>query len=474
MLSAEAAEQTIIFPDKLQGLFEPHRYKVLYGGRDGLKSWSIARALLIQASKRPLRVLCGREIQNSLKESVHELLSNQISNLGLGDHFDIFEGEIRGRYHNSVFLYTGLEKHTKESIKSFEGVDIVWVEEAANVTKHSWNILEPTIRKPGSEIWLSFNPNMDTDETYLRFVVSPPEGAWVVEMNWRDNLWSSPESEMTRQSMMARSREEYEHVYEGKPKSAVEGAVYQREVADLVSQGRYTFCPYDARLKVHTIWDMGWNGACTIHLVQSDLSALRIVGYLEGRFIKIDEWAALLNAMPINWGWDWLPHDGHNQSRQTRMSDYDILRQNKRRVRGRNDGIPDVPVETGMRVLRQTFPRIYLHKDQGELIPAAYKDETKKILPGLLYYTTARLLECWKRFRYNIPKHGEPQSPVADEYMHACDGSRYMALAAPRLSNEDDWTGRGQQSVVMSSQDSGMGTLGTIAVFMIATGGFLC
>lgn len=460
MPSADS-ECVVTFSDKLQGLFQPHRFKVLYGGRDSLKSWSVARALLIQASKRPLRILCAREVQNSLKESVHELLSNQIAHLGLGDHFDIFENEIRGRFHRSLVLYTGLEKHTKESIKSYEGVNIVWVEEAANVSRHSWDILEPTIRAPGSEIWITFNPNMETDETYVRFVVSPPEGAWVREMNWRDNLWSSPESAMTRQAMKARSIDEYEHVYEGRPRSAVEGAVYQREVADLVSQGRYTFCPYDARLKVHTIWDLGWNGACAIHLVQSDLSALRIIGYLEGRFVTIDEWAALLNAMPINWGWDWLPHDGHNRTRQTGMSDYDILMRNKRRVRGRNDGIPDVPVETGMRVLRQTFSRIYLHKDQGELIPAAYKDATRKILPGLAYYTTARLLECWKRFRYNVPKHGEPQAPVPDEYMHACDGSRYLALAAPRITNENEWEGRGRQPIIMAtSQDAGMGTLG--------------
>lgn len=476
MPSAEA-ERTIVFPEKLQGLFEHHRYKVLWGGRDALKSWSCARALLIQASQRPLRVLCAREIQNSLKESVHELLTNQMSELGLDGHFDVYENEIRGRHFPSAFLYTGLEKQTKESIKSFEGVDIVWVEEAANVSKHSWNILEPTIRKPGSEIWVTFNPNLDTDETYVRFVVSPPEGAWVVQMNWRDNLWSSPESEMTRATMKARSVEEYEHVYEGKPKSAVEGAVYQREVADLVSQGRYTICPYDARLKVHTVWDMGWNGACTIHLVQSDLSALRIIGYLEGRFVSIPEWAALLNAMPLNWGWDWIPHDGHTQSRQTKMSDYDLLRQNKRRVRGKHDGIPDVPVLTGMKVLRQTFPRVYLHRDHGELIPAAYKDETRKILPGLLYYTTERLLECWKRFRYHIPKHGEPQSPIPDEYMHACDGSRYMAVTASRFSNEDEWSGRADQmrgNPFGMSYDTGMGSLGSIAAFCIVIGGVVC
>lgn len=462
--NADPETRQIYFPAKLQGLFRAHRYKVLYGGRDGIKSWSVARALLLMASQRPLRVLCCRQVQNSLKESVHKLLSDQIDALGLQDHFDIMETEIRGRYNRSQFIYTGLEKHTKESMKSYEGIDIAWVEEAANVSKQSWNILEPTIRKTGSEIWVTFNPDMDTDETYVRFVLSPPPEAWVCQMNWRDNIWTSRESEMARASMKARSIEEYEHVYEGKPRTAAEGAVYQREVSELVAQGRYTFCPYDTRLKVHTIWDMGWNDACTIHIVQTDLSALRIIGYLEGRSVRTDEWGALLKAMPLNWGWDWLPHDGFHTARQTGLTDYDVLRKLGRRVKARDAGIPGpdkVTEAQGMSMLRQTFPRIYLHKGGQELIPAQYRDGS--LMPGLLYHTTERLLECWKRFRYNVPKHGEPQSPVHDEFKHGCDGTRYLALAAQRMTNEDDWSERPTMPSGIGfgvSADTGLGAMG--------------
>lgn len=458
--NAEPVVQQVYFPEKVQRIFRPYRYKVLYGGRDGIKSWTVSRYLLLTAAERPLRVMCCREIQNSIKESVHKLLSDQIEVLGLQDHFEVMENEIRGRYHNTLFFYIGLEKQTKTSMKSYEGVDVSWIEEAANISKQSLNILEPTIRKAGSEIIITFNPNMDTDEVYQRFVVSPPEEALVIEMNWRDNIWTSRESELARKTMLARSKDEYEHVYEGRPKTAAEGAVYQREVSDLVAQGRYTFCPYDPRLKVHTIWDMGWNDANTIHLVQSDLSAIRIIGYLEGRSVRIDEWAALLKAMPLNWGWDYLPHDGFNQSRQTGLSDYDLLRKAGRRVKPRDAGIPEIGEAQGMTVLRHTFPRIYLHKGGDELIPKAYKDG---LLPGLLHFKTDRLLECWKRFRYNVPKHGEPQLPIHDEYKHGCDGSRYTALVAPRLTNEDDWTGR---TIIPRgigfgmSTDSGMGSMG--------------
>lgn len=115
-----------------------------------------------------------------------------------------------------------------------------------------------------------------------------------------------------------------------------------------------------------------------------------------------------------------------------------------------------------MAMLRQAFPRIYLHRGGQELIPAPYRDGG--LMPGLLYHTTERLLECWKRFRYHVPKHGEPQSPVHDEYKHGCDGTRYLALAAPRMTNEDEWSsGRPSMSRGIGfevSADRGLGALG--------------
>ena len=163
------SQQIAQFPSKLEFLFDQHRYKVAYGGRGSSKSWSFARALIIQAANRPLRILCAREIQKSIKQSVHQLLSDQIQALGLGSFFEVLEAEIRGM-NGSSFSFAGLATNTVESIKSFEGVDIVWVEEAQTVSKRSWDILIPTIRKENSEIWISFNPDVDTDDTYQRFV----------------------------------------------------------------------------------------------------------------------------------------------------------------------------------------------------------------------------------------------------------------------------------------------------------------
>ena len=114
------------FPRKLTFLFKPARYKVAHGGRGSGKSWAFARALIIKSVQKPLRILCGREVQKSIKDSVHRLLTDQIQALGLGTHFDVLENEIRGK-NGSLFLFAGLSQHTVESIKSFEGVDICWL-----------------------------------------------------------------------------------------------------------------------------------------------------------------------------------------------------------------------------------------------------------------------------------------------------------------------------------------------------------
>ena len=133
------------FPKKLKPLFDANRIKVAHGGRGSAKSWGFARALLIQAAAAPLRILCAREVQKSIKDSVHRLLDDQIQAMGLGHLFEVLENEIRCK-NGSIFLFAGLAQHTVESIKSFEGVDRCWVEEAQVVTKRSWDILTPTIR----------------------------------------------------------------------------------------------------------------------------------------------------------------------------------------------------------------------------------------------------------------------------------------------------------------------------------------
>ena len=185
MLPKEGRLKALKFAPKFKPLFKPIRYKVFRGGRGGAKSWGIARALVIMAASKKLRILCTREVQNSIKDSVHKLLKDQIEMLGLNPWFRI-TNEMITTTCGSEFLFKGL-RFDPLGIKSTEGVDICWVEEAQSVSADSWDILIPTIRKEGSEIWVSFNPGEETDPTYQRFVVNPPDNCVTVEVNYYDN-----------------------------------------------------------------------------------------------------------------------------------------------------------------------------------------------------------------------------------------------------------------------------------------------
>jgi phage terminase large subunit len=169
-------------------LFTPHRYKVFKGGRGSAKSWGVARGLLAVGGSQKKRILCAREIQKSIADSSYKLLVDQIELLGMSSMYDVFKTEIRGK-NGTEFIFRGLGNLTSESIKSFEGIDIVWPEEAHTISDRSWELLIPTIRKPGSEIWITYNPDEETDPVDKRFIQRPPPDCIVTEMNWQDNPW---------------------------------------------------------------------------------------------------------------------------------------------------------------------------------------------------------------------------------------------------------------------------------------------
>lgn len=216
------------FPSKLKPLFAAMRYKVAHGGRGGAKSWGFARALLILGAMKQLRILCAREYQNSIQESVHKLLCNQIDDLGLTGFYGggITQTGIKG-VNGTEFIFSGI-KNNVTKIKSMEGIDICWVEEAEKVSAESWEVLIPTIRKPGSEIWVSFNPNLETDPTYKRFVVNPPDDSVVIKISWRDNPWFPDELRREKDYLARVDYDAYMHVWEGECRIA-SGAQILRE-----------------------------------------------------------------------------------------------------------------------------------------------------------------------------------------------------------------------------------------------------
>lgn len=176
-------------PEKLLFLLtEQARYKVPYGGRGSAKSWSVARALVARAMMRRTRWLCAREYQTSIKESVHYLIQSQIEALCLGSRFRVMENEIRGP-NGSLFVYAGLHDKSLDSLKSYEDFDGAWIEEGQSISRRSLQFLKPTIRKDGSEIWITMNPENEEDPAYDDFVTHAPANAIVQKVNWYDNPW---------------------------------------------------------------------------------------------------------------------------------------------------------------------------------------------------------------------------------------------------------------------------------------------
>lgn len=399
------------FPAWSEDLFKPYRYKVAHGGRGSGKSWSFARALIVAAMKGGERILCTREVQKSIKDSVHRLLSDQIEEMGLSPYFDILETAIRSKS-GSEILFCGLSSVTAESIKSYEGVTKVWCEEAQSITKRSWDILIPTIRRENSEIWITFNPSLDTDETWVRFVANPRPDSWVRQVNYNDNPWFPTVLEQERLHCQTASPEDYANIWEGKCRSAVEGAIYATEIIDATANGRVCAVPYDPTLKAHAIWDLGWNDSMSIIIAQRGLADLRVVDYIEDSHKTLDHYAAVLNAMPLNWGYDFLPHDARHRDFKTGKSTEELLKSFGRRTKI----TPSVPVETGIRAARMELKRTYLDKVKA-----------------------ARLIECLKRYRRSVSQvTGEPGTPIHDEWSHGADAFRYLALNAENMTNEDE------------------------------------
>ena len=208
------------FPEKLAPLFKPGRYKIAKGGRGGAKSWGFARALLLKGSQEKIRVLCTREFQNSIADSVHKLLSEQIEELGLSALYHVLKTSITS-ITGTEFIFQGIRNNI-DRLKSFEGVDICWVEEAQKVSDDSWKKLIPTIRKKGSEIWISFNPDEETDPTYERFVTNFPElkkhfpTSCLIDIGWKDNPWFPEDLRWEKDYLYAVDPDAAEHVWGGR------------------------------------------------------------------------------------------------------------------------------------------------------------------------------------------------------------------------------------------------------------------
>lgn len=300
-------------PEKFIPFTYPHRWKVSYGGRGGGKSWTIADILIAIATDRPTRILCAREFQSSIDESVKKLLDDRIDVCGARPSVVTSKKAPKIEFINgSEIIFEGL-KYNVNRIKSMEGIDICWVEEADVVSDFSWRILIPTIRKTGSEIWVSFNPRQATDAAYRRFVLNKPTDSVIVNVNWRDNPWDTDVLKQEREDLKAMDYEEYMHVYEGQLREFAEGAIYAQQLRELKNTpNRYTRLPVTGN-EVHTFWDLGKDDATSIWFMQQNGPWCDFLHYYENNFEDIPFYAEavkeIANERGFNLGYHFMPHD---------------------------------------------------------------------------------------------------------------------------------------------------------------------
>lgn len=295
--------------DVFEPLLAPARYKGAWGGRGSGKSHFFAEKLIDDSLYEPgLLAVCIREVQKSLKQSSKRLIEAKLKGLGLGekDGFKVFN-EVIQTPGDGLIAFQGMQDHTAESIKSLEGFKRAWVEEAQTLSSNSLQLLRPTIRAPGSELWFSWNARRKTDPVDLMLRGDEkPTGAIVVKANWRDNPWFTDELEQERLDCLRMSPDQYDHIWEGGYLTVSSGAYYAKELADAKSSGRICRIAADPLMTFRAIWDIGGTGA------KADACAIWIVQYIGQEIRLLDYYEAV--GQPLATHVDWLRRNGYERA----------------------------------------------------------------------------------------------------------------------------------------------------------------
>jgi len=353
------------------------RYKAAYGGRASGKSHAFAEMLIERCVIKKTRAVCIREVQNSLKESVKQLLVDKIAKFALGDVFEVLESEIRGP-NGSLIIFRGMQAYNAETIKSLEGYDIAWVEEAQTLSATSLRMLRPTIRAPGSELWFTWNPRNDTDAVDDFFRGSaPPANAIIQRVNYNDNPYLPDEMAQEMADDRKRDPEMATHVWDGGYEIVTEGAYYATLLAHADNEGRIGDFAYDPALPVNTAWDIGVDDYTAIWFFQENGRQVRFIDYFEasGEGVESIVQQALPELVPpaqrmsertltYKYGRHFLPHDvrvrewGAGRSRIMTLQEFG--------VKPINVGVANGPSER-INASRALLPMCYFNKETTDI-----------------------------------------------------------------------------------------------------------
>lgn len=455
----------IEFPEALAFfLFESARWKIAYGGRGAGKTENIAVALILLARTKRLRILCGREFQNSIDESVKQTIEANIVSMGFEDEFVILTKQIIHKATGTRFLFMGL-RYNISKIKSLGRIDICWIEEADKTSKNTLDKLVPTIRGrskaeedrggpfgKGPEIWISYNPDLDDDEVYKRSVsekskylpdyvlidratdevILNPDGslfkpnpseyegsnqfevvryAIVKKVNWSDNKWFPPDLRMEMNILKAANETKYLEVWEGFTKQVLDGAIYAEELRQVLLDKRRGSVKYDDKRPVHTFWDLGHSDKTAIWFVQRVGLEFNIIHYYEDRLKKMPFYIKYLQDTGYIFGVHYLPHDGSAETLSN------ITPEKQLKAKGYTVKIVERPAKkaVGINAVRSVMP-----------------------LCNFDEIGTAEGWQCLSRYAYKVdeetgvfskePEHNTPWS-------HGADGFQTFALS---LKSEQD------------------------------------
>jgi len=362
------------FPKIYKPLDDPWRYKVMYGGRAAARSWTIGRKLLLRGAQNKEFILCTRELQKSIKQSVHKLLKDQIIRLGLQNFYTVTETSIKG-LNGTEFMFLGI-KANPEEIRSTEGITICWIEEGHSLSESSWDIIDPTIRYESkqdddrqwkSEIWISFNTRFKFDYLYEKFVVKrAPKNALVLFTSYKDNPFFPDVLREQMETMRDTDYEKYLNIWEGQLKKLAEGAIFGKQITKVSQDNRQTFIPVLSNCEVFTFWDLGKNDETAIWFVQLLGKEYRFIDYFEGTLEEVEYYTKLIKATGYNYGRHYLPHD----AKQDRLG---MGNKNLKQQFEAGGVRPTKVVEriqhksTAIELARDVFSQCWFHKHKDEL-----------------------------------------------------------------------------------------------------------
>ena len=402
----------LVIPEQYKELFQPSkqwRHIVYKGGRSSGKSTQIAISRLIKGSHKKLRGLCTREIQNSIQESVYKLLCDEIDKLGLND-WQKFNDKLVNRRTGSEIFFKGLHNNI-QSIKSIEGIDWCWVEEAQSVSADSITTLVPTIRKEGSELIWSYNPLTEHDPVQELIVDKADERTYVAHVN-SDAIEGllSKEIIAEREKMRVDNPDMFAHVWLGQPLTSKTGTVFGKQIAQAEIEGRIGSVPYDASAGTYTAIDLGIGDSTAIWWFQMVGQEIHFIDHYESSGEELGHYISIIKNKPYNYTTHFLPHDAKQRELQTGMTRVEFFE---------NNGIHNIEVlrptnfQLGQddinMIARPKFSKVWIDRDKCE-----------------------RGLKCLRAYHYEYDEKNKllKDKPEHDWSSHSSSAFIYALIAA--------------------------------------------